>query len=61
MWQSALITWQDPETNYLFFPELTAQKDLSVIQKDLRKHNLLLQINKHTAIWMIISQTLHKF
>lgn len=61
MWQAALKTWNDPQTNYLFFPEKVALKTREEIQKDLLKHKFALQLNKHTDIWMIISKTLHEY
>ena len=52
MWSSALATWEDSETNYLFFPEKVVRVDYLKIQSDLRKHKLSLQVNKHTDIWV---------
>lgn len=60
MWRSALETYQDPDTNYLFFPEKTVLNSRDKIQKDLLRHKLALQLNKHTDIWISISTTLHK-
>ena len=60
MWASALKTWEDPHTNYLFFPEKTAEKTRGQIQKDLLKHKLALQLNKHTDIWIAVSSAFHK-
>jgi hypothetical protein len=60
MWQAALKTWNDPETNYLFFPEKTVKTSFEKIQHDLIKHKLSLQKNKHTEIWTKISTTLHE-
>jgi len=60
MWQSALKTWNDPATNYLFFPEKVSQKKFDQVQKDLLKHKLALQQNKHPTIWSTISNTFHK-
>lgn len=59
MWGSALKTWEDPETNYLFFPERVVATDLEKVREDLAKHGLSLQRNKHTEIWTRISRTLH--
>jgi hypothetical protein len=59
MWKSALATWEDPETHYLFFPEKTALTPFEKIQQDLGKHKLGLQPNKHTEIWTKISTTLY--
>lgn len=61
LWLSALKTYQDPETNYLFFPEEVVKQPREKIQNDLVKHRLALQKNKHTDIWIAISQTLHTF
>lgn len=59
MWRSALAAWDDPTTNYLFFPEKVVKQKREKIQKDLSKHSLALQRNKHTDIWVTISETLH--
>jgi hypothetical protein len=59
MWASALKTWNDPETNYLFFPEKVAQKTRQEVQKSLLKHKLALQLNKHTDIWIAVSKAFH--
>src|SRR6185437_9750712 len=56
MWASALKTWEDPQTNYLFFPEKVAKKTREEIQQSLRKHKLALQPNKHTDIWTAVSK-----
>lgn len=60
MWRSALATYDDPQTNYLFFPEKTVDICRKRIQTDLVKHKLALQPNKHTDIWIAISHTLHE-
>ena len=58
MWISALETWHDKETNYLFFPEKVAEAPREKVQKDLTKHKLALQKNRHTDIWMAIGKAL---
>src|SRR5262245_5522350 len=60
MWRSALATWSDPKTNYLFFPEKVVKRRRETIQADLVKHKLALQKNKHTDIWIAISTALHR-
>lgn len=60
MWKAALATWEDIDTQYLFFPEKVATQKRSVIQRDLTKHKLALQKNRHTDIWIAICNTLHK-
>lgn len=59
MWQSALKTFNDPETNYLFFPEKVTTVTPEKVKRDLFKHRLALQPNKHTEIWLFIAHTLH--
>src|SRR3990167_8519937 len=57
MWRSALATWNDEKTNYLFFPEFVIKENRDKVQKDLMKHKLALQRNKHTDIWIKLSET----
>lgn len=61
MWASALQTYEDPATNYLFFPEKLAQTPPEQIKTDLMRHKLGLQPNKHTLIWTTIAGTLHLY
>jgi hypothetical protein len=60
MWKSALNTFEDADTNYLFFPEKVVGKQREEVQRDLIKHKLALQHNKHVDIWIRISKTLAK-
>src|SRR3989338_5916479 len=60
MWRAALATWEDQETNYVFFPEKVAEKKFEQVQKDLLRHKLALQQNKHPKIWTTISSAFHK-
>lgn len=60
MWQAGLRTWEDPQTNYLFYPEKVCRTPIEKIQSDLQKHKLSLQKNKHTHIWFTISKTLNE-
>lgn len=57
LWQSALNTYIDKETNYLFFPEKVIRVDLSKIKKDLMKHKLAIQTNKHPKIWYTLCKS----
>lgn len=57
MWESALKTYNDPETNYLFFPEKLLDVDPEKAKEDLFKHRLSLQKNKHFEIWWKLSKT----
>lgn len=57
MWRSALATYEDPNTHYLFFPEKVVGISREKIQKDLTKHKLALQVNKHPDIWIKLANT----
>ncbi|HTK03647.1 MAG TPA: hypothetical protein VL401_02650 [Alphaproteobacteria bacterium] len=61
MWISALATYKDPETKYLFFPELVVKQTREKIQSDLVKHKLALQKNKHTDIWIAVSKAFNEY
>jgi hypothetical protein len=61
MWKSALATYEDPETNYLFFPEEVIIRTREQIQQSLIKHKLALQPNKHTDIWIAICNALNYY
>lgn len=59
LWQSALDTFEDPKTRYVFRPELVAKTAFAKLKTDLFKHRLALQRNKHPKIWHTISKTLY--
>lgn len=58
MWASALKTYEDSKTRYLFYPEKVVKTPREKLQADLLKHKLGLQKNKHTEIWTAISKGL---
>ena len=60
MWASTLATYNDPSTNYLFFPEKLAVTPIEKIRTDLLKHKLALQPNKHVLIWTTIARTFYE-
>lgn len=60
LWISAFNTYEDPKTRYLFLPEEVMKRSREQIQKDLMKHKLALQKNKHTDIWIVISKAFHE-
>jgi hypothetical protein len=61
LWQSAFDTWNDKETNYVFFPEKVVTIPYKKFQKDMIKHKLALQKNKHPLIWFTLSKTLFDY
>lgn len=60
MWASALKTFKDPKTKYLFYPEKVMATSYQQLQSDLTKHKLALQRNKHTDIWLAICKAFSK-
>ena len=61
MWASALKTYEDEATRYLYFPEKLAIASEEQIRQDLLKHRLALQPNKHVYIWRTIAHTFHEY
>jgi hypothetical protein len=61
MWASALRTYQDDQTRYVFFPEELVRRPIDQIRIDLTKYKLALQPNKHVLIWTTIAKTLHDY
>lgn len=60
-WSSALKTWNDKETNFVFFPEKVINVNDGILRNALLKHKLALQPNKHVEIWKTIMQTWNKY
>src|SRR3989344_6049482 len=60
MWASALKTYEDPQTRYLFLPEEVTARPVEQVRKGLLRHKLGLQPNKHTEIWTRICKTLQE-
>lgn len=60
LWQSALTTWNDPETQYLYFPEHVHEASPLRIQEDLRRHGLAIQTSRHPLIWTTLCETFHQ-
>ena len=58
-WQSALDTWKDESTRYVFFPEKVVKSDTARLRADLLKHRLALQPERHIHIWQTLMKTLH--
>ncbi|MBI2356536.1 hypothetical protein HYV12_00550 [Candidatus Dojkabacteria bacterium] len=56
-WESALKTWNDKDTQFVFFPEKVVITNTEDLRQALLKHKLALQPNKHIEIWGKISKT----
>ncbi|NJE77160.1 hypothetical protein [Thermococcus sp. ES12] len=63
LWESARKTFEDPKTQFVFFPERLAEIPLGHIEKiksALTKYKLALRPNRDTNIWLTIALTLHE-
>jgi hypothetical protein len=60
MWASALKTYEDESTRYLFSPQRVLEYPREKVMKDLTKHKLGLQRNRHTDIWISLSRTFNR-
>lgn len=58
LWESALKTYKDVETKFLFDPQEVLQRDFEEIQAALVKYRLAIQMNKQTDIWIRICRTI---
>jgi len=61
LWKSALSTWEDVDTSYLFLPELVSVKPFEIIRSDLYKHRLAVQPNRHAIIWTKLCETFFRY
>ena len=50
LWESALKTYEDPETSFVFIPAKVIYAEYESVQKALTKYRLALQENKQTDI-----------
>jgi len=60
LWESALATYNDPNTNFLFNPRQVLEKNKEEIMQALTKHKLALQQNKQTEIWITLCKTIQE-
>ncbi len=58
LWESALATFNDKETRYLYDIESVLATDRQKIKKDLIKHNLALFRDINTDTWIRLCQTI---
>lgn len=62
LWESALKTYMDKETQEVFNISASASMAQEELRKKLTKHNLALQPNKHIETWQKIAKTIsHNF
>lgn len=60
LWESALKTYQDKETKYVFDIKWSAQASEDELREKLLKYKLALQPNKHISTWQKIAQTIYE-
>ncbi len=57
LWQSALATYNDEETRFVFNPRLCLEKSFEEVQYALTKYKVALQKQKQTEIWLSLCNT----
>ena len=57
LWESALKTYQDKETQFVFVPKLCLSKSFAEVQYALTKYKVALQKQKQTEIWLSLCRT----
>lgn len=57
LWESALKTYNDEETRFVFNPKLCLDKSFEEVQYALTKYKVALQKQKQTEIWLALCNT----
>ena len=57
LWESALKTYNDDETSFVFNPKLCLEKKFEEVQYALTKYKVALQKQKQTEIWLTLCQS----
>ena len=57
LWESALKTYNDEETKFVFSPKICIEKSFEEVQYELTKYKVALQKQKQTEIWLSLSKT----
>lgn len=58
LWEAALKTSDDPETNFVFDVHAISEKSEEEVRTALMKYKVALQPNKHVNTWRAISKTI---
>jgi hypothetical protein len=59
LWESALKTFNDTETRFVFDVKAVSKASEDEVRKALMKYKVALQPNKHINTWRTISKTIH--
>lgn len=57
LWESALKTYNDEETRFVFTPAICLEKSFEEVQHALTKYKVALQKQKQTEIWISLCNT----
>lgn len=57
LWESALKTYNDEETRFIFDPKMCLKKSFEEVQYALTKYKVALQKQKQTEIWLELCNT----
>lgn len=57
LWESALKTYNDEETKFVFNPKICLEKSFEEVQYALTKYKVALQKQKQTEIWLTLCKT----
>ncbi len=57
LWENALKTYSDPQTNFVFNPKKCLEKPFEEVQLALTKYKVALQRQKQTEIWLKLCNT----
>ena len=57
LWESALNTYNDEETNFVFNPKICLEKTFEDVRYALVKYKIALQKQKQTEIWLSLCKT----
>ena len=57
LWESALKTYKDEETKFVFSPKVCLEKSFEEVQYALTKYKVALQKQKQTEIWLALCNT----
>ena len=61
LWESAVKTYADKDTRFVFSPEIVVNKSFEEIQSALVKYKIALQKDKQTQIWIKLCHTITDF
>lgn len=57
LWESALKTYEDEETRFVFHPKSCLNREFEEVQYALTKYKMALQKQKQTEIWLSLCKT----